>query len=132
MHLASSGGSVGSWSRAWVCERVRVGGIFKAGDGVPFTATIGGDLWVRKAAKRLTIQIALPDATPINRNFQNARPTYVNANCFAFPDAPESGFLERQLRTQPPKVRGALPAGSEMFNLRGIWRTLWPGRSDGV
>jgi Carboxypeptidase regulatory-like domain/TonB dependent receptor/TonB-dependent Receptor Plug Domain len=104
----------------WAVNGWQLGGIFKAGDGVPFTATIGGDLLGKKSSKTFDYPNRVAGCDPINRNFKTQGLLYVNANCFAFPTAPDQAFFNANCDPAPKSFGGALPPGDlRCFNLRG-------------
>jgi len=104
----------------WAVNGWQLGGIFKAGDGVPFTATIGGDLLGKKSSKTFDYPNRVAGCDPINRNFKTQGLLYVSANCFAFPTAPDQAFWSANCDPAPKSFGGALPAGDlRCFNLRG-------------
>src|SRR5882762_7535644 len=104
----------------WAVSGWQLGGIFKAGDGVPFTATIGGDLLGKKSSKTFDYPNRVAGCDPINRNFKTQGLLYVNVNCFAFPTAPDQAFWSANCDPAPKSFGGALPAGDlRCFNLRG-------------
>src|SRR5712691_11242651 len=105
---------------AWVVNGWQLGGIFKASDGVPFTATIGGDVLGKKSSKTFDYPNRVAGCDPINRNFKAQNLVYVNSNCFNFPAAPDMTFLLANCDTAPKSFGGPLPAGDlRCFNLRG-------------
>ncbi len=72
----------------WVLNGWQLGGIYKASDGVPFTATIGGDVLGKKSSKTFDYPNRVAGCNPINGNFKTPGPQnllYVNAACFTFP-----------------------------------------------
>ena len=76
---------------AWVLSGWQLGGIYKAGDGVPFTATIGGDVLGKRSSKTFDYPNRVAGCDPINRNFKTPGPqnlVYVNPSCFTFPTVP--------------------------------------------
>jgi hypothetical protein len=80
---------------AWVVNGWQLGGIYKAGDGVPFTPAIGGDVLGKRSSKTFDYPNRVAGCDPINNNFkapgaQNL--VYVNASCFTFPTAPDMAF----------------------------------------
>ncbi len=72
----------------WILNGWQLGGIYKASDGVPFTATIGGDVLGKKSSKTFDYPNRVAGCNPINRNFKTQNLLYVNANCFTFPTVP--------------------------------------------
>ena len=69
---------------AWVLNGWQLGGIYKASDGVPFTATIGGDVLGKKSSKTFDYPNRVAGCNPINGNFKTTL-LYINAACFTFP-----------------------------------------------
>ncbi len=77
---------------AWVVNGWQLGGIYKAGDGVPFTPAIGGDVLGKRSSKTFDYPNRVAGCDPINGNFKSQNLVYVNASCFAFPTAPDLAF----------------------------------------
>jgi Carboxypeptidase regulatory-like domain/TonB dependent receptor-like, beta-barrel/TonB-dependent Receptor Plug Domain len=74
----------------WISNGWQLGGIFKASDGVPFTATMGsnGDILGKNSSKTFDYPDRIPGCNAINGNFKNdaaGLPLYINTNCFAVP-----------------------------------------------
>ena len=106
---------------AWVVNGWELGGIFKANDGVPFTATFGtdgdpqglnsSDPWA--FPNRLTGPGCETLVNPGNPN------NYIKLQCFAVPTAPSMAFWTANCDPVPP---GTEPNGvpfPQCFNLRG-------------
>jgi len=106
---------------AWVVNGWELGGIFKANDGVPFTATFGtdgdpqglnsSDPWA--FPNRLTGPGCRTLVNPGNPN------NYIKLQCFTVPTAPSMAFWTAHCDPVPP---GTEPNGvpfPQCFNLRG-------------
>ena len=102
------------WVAAWAANGWELGGIFKANDGVPFTATFGTD------GDPLGINSSDPWAFPnrlvgpgcqslVNPGNPN---NYIKTQCFAIPTAPSSTFYTANC----DPTLGTPP---QCFNLRG-------------
>jgi hypothetical protein len=106
---------------AWVLNGWQLGGIYKANDGVPFTATIGGDVLGKKSSKTTDYPNRVAGCNPINGNFKTEKLVYVNYNCFAFPTAPDMAFWTANCDAVS-KVYGSPKAAAPFpvcVNLRG-------------
>src|SRR6266852_6075100 len=104
----------------WVLNGWQLGGIYKASDGVPFTATIGGDVLGKKSSKTFDYPNRVAGCNPINRNFKAQNLVYVNSNCFNFPAAPDMTFLLANCDTGSPIYTSLSPtAPLSCVNLRG-------------
>jgi hypothetical protein len=106
---------------AWLVSGWKLGGIYEARDGVPFTATFGtdgdplgmnsSDTW--DFPNRLTGPGCNSLVNPGNPN------NYIKTQCFEIPTAPSLAFWNAHCDPVPP---GTAPAGvpfPECFNLRG-------------
>jgi hypothetical protein len=101
--------------------------VFRANDGVPFSALFGA----QGADPRGTLSsddYAYPSASgvsgcnPIDLNFRSNGGLYINpkTSCFTVPMAPDPTFWAANCDPAPPSFGGPLPAGDlRCFNLRG-------------
>jgi hypothetical protein len=104
----------------WVVNGWQLGGIYKASDGVPFTATIGGDVLGKKSSKTFDYPDRVAGCNPINGNFKTQGLLYVNSNCFNFPAAPDMTFLLANCDTTSSIYNTLKPtAPLSCVNLRG-------------
>ena len=111
---------------AWLANGWQLGGIFKANDGVPFSALFGtgGDPMGSLSSDDYAYPNRLPGCNPVNTNFRNSPagvPLYVNAGqvsgipqCFAVATAPSPTFFNQNC---DPTFGN--PALFQCFNLRG-------------
>jgi hypothetical protein len=102
---------------AWVTNGWELTTIFKANDGVPFSALFGtgGDPMGTNSADDYAFPNRLAGCNPINTSFKKSPtglPIYVNSNCFAVATAPSLAFYNANC---DPSV-GTAP---QCFNLRG-------------
>jgi hypothetical protein len=102
---------------AWLVTGWELGGIYKASDGVPFTATFGtdGDPLGLNSTNTWDCPNRLAGCNPINGNFKRAPagvPIYLNSGCFSVPTAPSLAFYNANC----DPTFGAFP---QCFNLRG-------------
>jgi hypothetical protein len=106
---------------AWITGGWQLGGIYKASDGVPFTATFGTD--GDPQGLNSSDPWAFPDrlvgpgcGTLINPgNPKN----YIKTQCFAVPAAPSMAFWTANCDPQPPGVSPPGVPFPQCFNLRG-------------
>src|SRR5207302_7015223 len=109
----------------WAAGGWELGGVFKANDGVPFTALFGtgGD----PAGTRSSDDFSFPDrvvgCNPIDTNFKKnpSGPLYVKTSCFSVPVAPNMAFWQANCDTTsniygPNLTTEPFPV---CFNLRG-------------
>ena len=111
---------------AWAASGWQLGGVFKANDGVPFSALFGtgGDPMGTLSSDDYAFPNRLTGCNPINLNFKNSPsglPLYVNAGqvpgipqCFAVATAPSPAFFNQNC---DPTFGN--PALLQCFNLRG-------------
>jgi len=117
-----------SGAMAWPLSGWQLSTVFKANDGVPFSALFGA----QGADPRGTLSsddYAYPSGVagcnPINLNFRSdpsGNPLYIKSNtsCFTVPVAPNPAFWAANCDPAPPSFGGPLPAGDlRCFNLRG-------------
>lgn len=105
----------------WISNGWQLGGIYKAGDGVPFTATIGGDVLGKKSSKTTDYPNRDTGCDPINKDFKANKLLYVNSNCFSFPTAPDMAFWNANCDTTS-KLYGSAKTVAPFpvcLNLRG-------------
>src|SRR6202521_2119219 len=106
---------------AWLVSGWELGTIYKANDGVPFTATFGtdgdpqglnsSDTWA--FPNRLTGPGCGTLINPGNPN------NYIKTQCFAVPAAPSMAFWTANCDPQPPGVPAPGVPFPQCFNLRG-------------
>src|SRR5882762_3112771 len=107
---------------AWITNGWELGAIYKASDGVPFTANWGtggdpqgllnSDDWA--FPDRLNTPGCATLTNPGNPNH------YVKTECFSVPTAPDAGFWAANCDPAPPNLGGPVdPASLQCFNLRG-------------
>jgi hypothetical protein len=104
---------------AWITSGWELGAIYKASDGVPFTATFGTDAdpqglnssdpWA--FPNRLTGPGCATLTNPGNPN------NYVKTECFSVPTAPDMAFWKANCDPAPPGTNGV--TFPQCFNLRG-------------
>ena len=118
-----------SGALAWPLSGWQLSTVFKANDGVPFSALFGA----QGADPRVTgssDDYAYPSAVsggcnPIQLNFRSdpsGNPLYINpkSNCFTVPQAPNQAFWNANCDPAPPSVGAALAPGDlSCYNLRG-------------
>jgi hypothetical protein len=106
---------------AWAANGWQLGAIFKASDGVPFTATFGTD------GSPLGLNSSDPWDVPnvlhgpgCNSLVNPGNPThYIKTECFGIPSAPSLTFWKTYCDPNPPGVPPPGVAYPECFNLRG-------------
>jgi hypothetical protein len=106
---------------AWAANGWELGTIYKANDGVPFTATFGtdgsplglnsSDPW--DVPNRLTSPGCGSLINPGNPN------NYIRTQCFAIPSAPSLAFWQANCDPHPPGVPAPGAVYPQCFNLRG-------------
>jgi hypothetical protein len=123
----------GSSALTWATNGWQLSGIFKANDGVPFSALFGtgGDPMGTNSSDDYAFPNRVTGCNPINTNFRNSptgQPIYVNSNCFAVPTAPPSSFfpnVSTPICSSDPQFNVLYGDGStigtppQCFNLRG-------------
>jgi hypothetical protein len=117
-----------SGAMAWPLSGWQLSTVFKANDGVPFSALFGAQ-GADPRGSLSSDDYAYPSAAsggcnPIDLNFRNDPngPLYINpkSSCFTVPMAPNQAFWNANCDPAPPSVGSALPAGDlRCFNLRG-------------
>ena len=112
---------------AWPLSGWQLSAVFKANDGVPFSALFGA----QGADPRGTLSsddYAYPSSVagcnPIDLNFRNdpGGPLYINpkTSCFTVPQAPNQAFWNANCDPAPPSVGAPLASGDlSCYNLRG-------------
>jgi Carboxypeptidase regulatory-like domain/TonB-dependent Receptor Plug Domain/TonB dependent receptor len=106
---------------AWAANGWELGTIFKASDGVPFTATFGTD------GSPLGLNSSDPWDVPNRLTgpgcgslINPGNPTnYIKTQCFAIPSAPSQAFWQANCDPNPPGVPAPGAVFPECFNLRG-------------
>jgi hypothetical protein len=116
-----------SGAMAWPLSGWQLSAVFKANDGVPFSALFGAqgaDPRGTLSSDDYAYPSGVPGCNPIDLNFRNNPngPLYINpkSNCFTVPMAPTPAFWSANCDPAPPSFGGALPPGDlRCFNLRG-------------
>ena len=98
----------------WATNGWQIGGIFKASDGIPFTATFGsnGDVLGKRSSNTFDYPNRLGGSgcdTLVNPGNPN---NYIKTACFGIPTAPTQAFHDANCDPQ-------LGTGLQCFNLRG-------------
>jgi hypothetical protein len=118
---------------AWPLSGWQLSTVFKANDGVPFSALFGAqgaDPRGTGSSDDYAYPSAVSGCNPIDLNFRNNGGLYINPNttCYTVPMAPSPAFWTANCdpappsfaATVPPGSTGALPPGDlRCFNLRG-------------
>jgi hypothetical protein len=114
-----------SGALAWPLSGWQLSTIFKANDGIPFSALFGA----QGADPRGTLSsddYAYPNVVagcnPVDLNFHNNPngPIYIKPGCFTVPVAPSPAFWTANCDPAPPSVGAALAPGDlSCYNLRG-------------
>jgi hypothetical protein len=117
-----------SGAMAWPLSGWELSTVFKANDGVPFSALFGAQ-GPDPRGTGSSDDYAYPSAgpggcNPIDLNFRNDKqgPLYINptSSCFTVPMAPTPKFWTDNCDPAPPSFKGPLPPGDlRCFNLRG-------------
>jgi hypothetical protein len=110
---------------AWPLSGWQLSTVFRANDGIPFSALFGA----QGADPRGTLSgddyaypNVVPGCNPIDLNFRNNHdgPLYIKPGCFTVPVAPNQAFWTAKCDPEPPSVGAALSPGDlSCFNLRG-------------
>jgi hypothetical protein len=114
---------------AWVTNGWELGGIYKVSDGIPFTATWGGNGGDPQGLRN-SDDWAFPNrlntpgcATPTNPGNPN---NYIKTQCFTVPAAPDMAFWNANCDPNPPNAQSSDPTlpsfqavFPQCFNLRG-------------
>jgi hypothetical protein len=116
-----------SGALAWPLSGWQLSSVFKANDGVPFSALFGAqgaDPRGTGSSDDYAYPSAVPGCNPIDLNFRNDKknPLYINpaSSCFTVPMAPTPAFWAANCDPAPPSFGGPLPSGDlRCFNLRG-------------
>jgi hypothetical protein len=106
---------------AWAANGWELGAIFKASDGLPFTATFGTD------GSPLGLNSSDPWDVPNRLTgpgcgslINPGNPThYIKTECFGIPSAPSNAFWQANCDPHPPGVPSPGAVYPECFNLRG-------------
>jgi hypothetical protein len=101
----------------WVSSGWQLGGIYKASDGIPFSATFGsdGDVLGKNSSDTFDYPNRLT-GPGCNTLVNPGNPTnYVKTQCFALPTAPNTAFYAAHCDS----TVGGGPSSLECFNLRG-------------
>jgi hypothetical protein len=106
---------------AWAANGWELGVIYKANDGVPFTATFGTDGSPLGLNSSDPWDVPNRLATPgcgslINPGNPN---NYIKTQCFSIPSAPSLAFWQANCDPHPPGVPAPGALYPECFNLRG-------------
>jgi hypothetical protein len=101
----------------WATNGWQIGGIFKASDGIPFTATFGsnGDVLGKKSSNTFDYPNRLGGSgcsSLVNPGNPN---NYIKTECFAIPTAPNLAFYNANC----DQTKGTGPSGLQCYNLRG-------------
>jgi hypothetical protein len=112
---------------AWPLSGWQLSAVFKANDGVPFSALFGAqgaDPRGTLSSDDYAYPSSVPGCNPIDLNFRNnpSGPLYINpkTSCFTVPMAPNQAFWKANCDPAPPSVGAALgPGDLSCFNLRG-------------
>jgi len=116
---------------AWGLDGWQLSAVFKANDGVPFSALFGAqgpDPRGTLSSDDYAYPSAVPGCNPIDLNFRNDPngPLYISpkTSCFTVPQAPNQAFWNANCDPAPPSFAatfgGALPPGDlSCYNLRG-------------
>jgi hypothetical protein len=123
--LKSASGPLGFVTNGW-----QLGAIFKANDGVPFSALFGtgGDPTGTLSSDDYAFPSRVAGCNPVDLNFRKNSngPLYVNPSCFTVPVAPNQAFWTANCDPVPPSL--GVPIGDPSapplsplacFNLRG-------------
>ena len=114
-----------SGALAWPLSGWQLSTVFRANDGVPFSALFGA----QSADPRGTLSSddygypsVVAGCNPIDLNFRSnpKGPLYIKPGCFTVPMAPSPAYWAANCDPAPPSFGGPLPAGDlRCFNLRG-------------
>jgi hypothetical protein len=116
---------------AWPLSGWQLSTVFKANDGVPFSALFGAqgpDPRGTLSSDDYAYPSAVPGCNPIDLNFRNdPTPTYINpkTSCFTVPMAPDPTFWAASCdpylpgSVQPPNGPPVSAVFPQCFNLRG-------------
>ena len=112
-----------SGALAWPLSGWQLSTVFKANDGIPFSALLGA----QGADPRGTLSgddyaypNVVPGCNPIDLNFHSnpKGPLYIKPGCFTVPVAPNQAFWTANCDPAPPSVGAAL-GDLSCYNLRG-------------
>jgi Carboxypeptidase regulatory-like domain/TonB dependent receptor/TonB-dependent Receptor Plug Domain len=112
---------------AWGLNGWQLSAVFKANDGVPFSALFGAqgpDPRGTLSSDDYAYPSGVAGCNPIDLNFRNdpGGPLYVNpkTSCFTVPQAPNQAFWNANCDPAPPSVGAPLATGDlSCYNLRG-------------
>jgi len=114
-----------SGALAWPLSGWQLSTVFKANDGIPFSALLGA----QGADPRGTLSgddyaypNVVPGCNPIDLNFHSnpKGPLYIKPGCFTVPVAPNQAFWTANCDPAPPSVGANLAPGDlSCYNLRG-------------
>ncbi len=114
-----------SGALAWPLSGWQLSTVFKANDGVPFSALFGAqslDPMGTLSSDDYAYPSGVPGCNPINLNFRNNPdgPLYIKPGCFTVPVAPSQAFWTANCDPAPPSVGAPLAPGDlSCYNLRG-------------
>jgi hypothetical protein len=114
-----------SGALAWPLSGWQLSTIFKANDGIPFSALFGAqgpDPRGTLSSDDYAYPNVVPGCNPIDLNFHNNPngPIYIKPGCFTVPVAPSPAFWTANCDPAPPSVGAALAPGDlSCYNLRG-------------
>jgi len=114
-----------SGALAWPLSGWQLSTVFKANDGVPFSALFGAqgdDPRGSLSGDDYAYPSSVPGCNPIDLNFRNnpKGPLYLKSGCYTVPMAPDQTFWTANCDPAPPTFKGPLPPGDlRCFNLRG-------------
>jgi hypothetical protein len=115
-----------SGAAAWPLSGWELSTVFKANDGVPFSALFGAQTGADPRGTLSNDDYAypsvVPGCNPIDLNFRNDGMLYIkpNSGCFTVPQAPNQAFWTANCDPAPPSVGGPLAPGDlSCYNLRG-------------
>jgi len=109
---------------AWPLSGWQLSTVFKANDGIPFSALFGAqgpDPRGTLSGDDYAYPNVVPGCNPIDLNFRSAaNPLYIKPGCFTVPVAPSQAFWAANCDPAPPSLGAALSPGDlSCFNLRG-------------
>jgi hypothetical protein len=114
-----------SGALAWPLSGWQLSTVFKANDGVPFSALFGAQGFDPRGTGS-SDDYAYPSAVsagcnPIDLNFRKDGMLYINpnSNCYTVPQAPNPAFWTANCDPAPPSVGAAPPGALDCYNLRG-------------
>jgi len=114
-----------SGALAWPLSGWQLSTVFKANDGIPFSALFGAqgpDPRGTLVSDDYAYPSSVSGCNPIDLNFRNNPngPLYIRPGCFTVPVAPDQAFWTANCDPAPPSVGAALAPGDlSCYNLRG-------------